>query len=285
MNHDGCRGSTATRARGGKGVQGLVEVIQIRRHVGWQLQEDGPEVRAELTGANHEPVHRLARLLQPSDVGEVPTGLHGEQEPGWHPGSPRAECLGGGHPIERDVQLDGIELLRIPLQLRASGGWPIEPATPMLVEKAGGADSDRHVCGPRLEGWTASLAKRRCWTRLVACPLAPHSLQSDAIRPSGRRRNTSDRDSTGSSSDARMASLDDVGAASAGGSGSWRARVGRIPVSDARCDRSEGARYERDHVARDRPPEGQASSSRSSSRRRNGESRPAASCSPRSRAS
>ena len=118
--------------------------IEIGRHVGWQLQEDGPEAGPS------SPARSISRS----------TGSRGScnrlmwvryrlaftatQEPGWHPGSPRAECLRGGHPIERDVQLDGIELLRIPLQFRAPGGRTIEPASPMLVEEAGGADPDRH---------------------------------------------------------------------------------------------------------------------------------------------
>src|SRR6185295_7879456 len=76
---------------------------------------------------------------------QVSTCLHREHEAVGDSPAPGPEGRGRWHPVERDVQLDGVERLRVQLQLRAARRRRVEPSTPVLVDEAGRADPDAIV--------------------------------------------------------------------------------------------------------------------------------------------
>ena len=129
----------------GERVQRLFERLQVDLEIGRQLDQDRAQVRSELGRPLDEQPDRWTRIAEPADMGQVATCLDREQKPVGDPRRPRPERRARRHAIERDVQLDGVEGLRIELELRAASRRRVEPSPPMLVDEPRCSDPDRHA--------------------------------------------------------------------------------------------------------------------------------------------
>ena len=105
----------------------------------------GGVMTAPATDAVTRCVEGLLRFLETPDVGEEAARLGREEEAFGRPARPALEGLVGGLPVERHVELDGVEPLRVPLEparLRHAAG--VEALTPVAVLPARRPDEDRH---------------------------------------------------------------------------------------------------------------------------------------------
>ena len=110
---------------------------QVRRHLGRQLEEAGPQLVAERRHGRIDPPQGLLRLLQPLHVRQEPRGLPGEEESLRRGFPPARDGRLGGQPVEGSVDLGGREPPGVevePARLRQVLG--IERAAPGLVDPA-----------------------------------------------------------------------------------------------------------------------------------------------------
>jgi hypothetical protein len=130
---------------GGKQSKHGIEGVGVGAQSRGQLKQHGTQLGAERVSPIHEPGHRLGRVAQPLDVGEVAAHLHGHHEVVRCAGAPVSEGLPLGQPVERVVDLDGGEPVGEVLQPQAHRHVPwVEPVPPRVVLPAGRADVD-HV--------------------------------------------------------------------------------------------------------------------------------------------
>ncbi len=125
--------------------QRRVQRLDVRPQVRRELQQHRAEPVAERGGAAEEPGHRLRRVAQPLDVGEVAAHLHRHAEIRRGPRPPGGERVPLGQPVEGVVDLDGGEpggeVLQ-PEPLRQT--LRVETTPPVPVLPAGRAHHDHH---------------------------------------------------------------------------------------------------------------------------------------------
>src|SRR5581483_2605252 len=128
-------------------AQECVEPIQIQRPARRQLIEDRAQRGAEASRSREEQLQRFGRVFQFLHVREVAAGFHRVHEPWRCAPRPRRERRRVRQAIERVVDLDGIEPLRVILEpLRGGEPGGIEIASPVLILPPRTADTYVKIC-------------------------------------------------------------------------------------------------------------------------------------------
>ncbi len=122
------------------------EFFQSRKvlvQVGWKLVENRPEVLAQQARQIEESLDLLGSVAELLDVGDVPAGLDREQKPRRHAVVPVHHRLLLRQVVESVVDLDRVEVLGVVLEPFVLAEFlRVEPADPVIVVPAGGADPD-----------------------------------------------------------------------------------------------------------------------------------------------
>ena len=139
--------------RRGRG-QELVEAGDVDLPVRRELDEVGPERGAErrepfdVAGQPRPGVRELLAV-----AAELPE-LDGEEEPGWRLGRPALDRAGAGQPVERAVQLDGVEQLGVAREpLPGRQALRVDDAPPVVVRPARAPDAQRSGGHGRRSRW------------------------------------------------------------------------------------------------------------------------------------
>ena len=128
-----------------EGADRALEAVEIDLQARRELEQDRPEPVTEDRGPLHQVVDRPLRLLEAADVAEVPTRLDREPKVVRHRVAPPLEGVGRRHPIERDVQLDRLEVLGVVREPVAGLEEPrIERPAPVAIVEPGRADEQGH---------------------------------------------------------------------------------------------------------------------------------------------
>src|SRR6516165_3938760 len=191
LDRDPDRAGTAWPARAGgsgQGGQAGGQPAGVGGQVRRQLQQYRPQPLAEAAGRGHQPLHRLRRVPQPLDVGQVPARLDRHHEIVRGPRPPAREHVPRGQPVEGAVVLDRGVLAGVMLQPAVLGQlrW-VEQAAPVAVLPAGGPHEDGHgrylpAGGARASPGPARFPSRRCQPRWLTAEMAPRPAGTAAAR-------------------------------------------------------------------------------------------------------
>src|SRR5581483_11334943 len=125
------------RKRREGGAEALVVAWEVRR----QLPEERPALVQRLD-AGTEARDRLAEVAQPLHVRDVAGQLHREEEALGRRTLPRRDALALREPVERVVDLDGVEAAHVQLEPLARRAPRVEGHLPARVVPAGAAYAD-----------------------------------------------------------------------------------------------------------------------------------------------
>jgi len=122
----------------------LAQPRKVDLLIGRELEQDGPQLGAQVVRPLEEQVKLAAHLTQTLDVGDVPTCFNRKLERLGSDLPPPLEHLGRGQAVERVVQFYGLKLRRIVGQLLPCRGawWVKHPLSPMPVNVSRGAKPD-----------------------------------------------------------------------------------------------------------------------------------------------
>ena len=183
-HHEASRGSTTTRTPAGKQRSAASSSPASARRVGGSCSSTGPSLSPSPSARGQEPGHRLGRLAQPPDVGEVAAGLDREHEPGRGLRRPTPRSRPVGQAVERAVHLDRGELAARSARASAAGQpGRVERAAPVRVLPARGTDP-RHVTDPMHFGQEPAPNGRSGtigWVSIVEVPTPARPLLQDPV--------------------------------------------------------------------------------------------------------
>src|SRR5574341_2060602 len=152
------------QALAGEGLQEPVEPRQVEVKCPRQLKQHGAEGVCEVPGAVEEGPQGLLDVFEPLHVGDEPAGLDGKDKTLGNALAPRHKRLLCGEPVERVVQLDGVELLGVEGEPLVVGELTrVEQLAPMWIDVTAGADEQApaHLTSsgpwPRSEEHTSEL--------------------------------------------------------------------------------------------------------------------------------
>jgi len=110
-------------AAGGQQRQRAAEAVVVALEVRGELPDDRPELARldQRLDALVEATDPLGEVLEALDVREVAARLGGEHEAGRRLLDPACHGVGRGEPVERRVDLDGVENLGVALEPASLG--------------------------------------------------------------------------------------------------------------------------------------------------------------------
>lgn len=101
---------------GGQCGQEAVKPLQVRLEAGRQLKEDWTETLAQPGGPVQQAPQRPDRFAEALQVSDVAARLDREDEARRHAGAPGPEAGSLGQTVEREIDLNGREPLRVEVQ-------------------------------------------------------------------------------------------------------------------------------------------------------------------------
>src|SRR5438477_1158921 len=124
----------------------IVQPTDVLLEVGRQLEQDGPELRAELARRLEKVAQRVVHVLEAGDVSDALRGLEHERERGRCGGVPARDGFRVRHAVKRVVDLDRRESLGVILKhLRLGELRGIERPLPLGEVVARRPDANLHA--------------------------------------------------------------------------------------------------------------------------------------------
>jgi len=134
----------------------LLEPLEVHVPTRRKLPEDRAELSAEPLREREEVPEASRRILQFDHVRDEAAPLHSEAEARGRGTAPHVERRLFRQVIEGVVQLDGVEVVRVPVEhLRGLQAFGIIAAQPVLIVPAGRADAELHDCEEMRTGRSA----------------------------------------------------------------------------------------------------------------------------------
>jgi len=148
-SHESCRNSSVKRCSVGSMLTKALEARQVEVEVRLELKQDRPQLLAEAERRVDNQVDRLLFDGEPLDVRDVAAALDREHEAGRGLLPPGFEPFSRRLPVERVVELDRVEVLRVEGEvLSCRHLFRIEALAPV------GTTSPNSRCGCRLPSLT-----------------------------------------------------------------------------------------------------------------------------------